>query len=115
MKTLTVFAPFDRSGTPSDWQIYNAPRPLPGDRGWQGEFHHGVHYSSLDPQYSGSERAILKVIEALDGWRVIVTNKLDFENWIRAWQKERNITVFPPEMLGELRSRFLRERFGVEE
>ena len=114
MKTLTVFA-LDRQGTPPGWEIYNAPRPLPGDRGWQGEFNHGCHYSSLDPQYPESERAILHDIEDLDGWRVIVATEQEFILWCDRVVGIDYAAMEPGYAKDQLRDIFLAGRFGVEE
>jgi hypothetical protein len=34
---------------PADWPIYNAPRPLAGDRTWTGDFLTGRFYAAVDP------------------------------------------------------------------
>lgn len=34
---------------PADWRIFNAPRPLYGDKYWRGEFIKGVFYAAVDP------------------------------------------------------------------
>jgi len=34
---------------PENWLIFNAPRPLLGDKEWQGDFQHGIFYVAVDP------------------------------------------------------------------
>ena len=33
----------------SDWIIFNAPRPLVGNKTWQGDFLSGIFYAAVDP------------------------------------------------------------------
>ena len=35
---------------PDDWQIWNAARPFPAHRTWQGDFVRGIFYGAIDPQ-----------------------------------------------------------------
>jgi len=35
---------------PEDWSIYNAPRPIPGEIVWDGDFLHGVFYAAVPPE-----------------------------------------------------------------
>lgn len=34
---------------PDGWAIHNAPCPLYGDRAWEGDFVHGIHYAAIAP------------------------------------------------------------------
>lgn len=116
MKTLTVFTLSRPEGLPLDWVVFNAPRPLPGDIAWKGDFNHGIHYSALDPRFSETERKIMEDIDDHDGWRVILTTEQEFLAWtkprLKSWHS--GIKNTDP-LLGILRKEFLRERFGVEE
>lgn len=48
MKTVKVIG--NRPAhVPQDWPIHNAPRPLYGQKLWQGDFFHGIFYAAIDP------------------------------------------------------------------
>jgi hypothetical protein len=34
---------------PASWQIWNAPRPIPGHIEWEGDFRHGIFYAAISP------------------------------------------------------------------
>lgn len=62
---------------PAAWLVFNAPRPIPGDLEWEGDFRHGIHYAALDPAKAeggdGDRRHHawqLAQIKSLDGWLV---------------------------------------------
>lgn len=51
------------------WAVYNAPRPIPGDKVWESAFRHGVFYAAGDVDLFG------KTWEKLDAWPVqVITN-----------------------------------------
>jgi hypothetical protein len=61
---------------PDGWIIANAPRPLNGERTWQGQFRHGVLYAAQPAQPEGDDwdrerhAAILRNWESIDAWQV---------------------------------------------
>ena len=64
--------------------IFNAPRPLPGMKGWLGEFRHGSYFTAIDPIMDRDDEFfrrqktwMLQECKDLDGWPVIiVTNEM---------------------------------------
>ena len=53
-KTVTIVG--DRpADIPADWTIWNAPRPLYGQKNWTGDFISGRFYSATDPSDPFSE------------------------------------------------------------
>ncbi len=72
---------------PGDWLIFNAPRPLPGTRYWQGEWCHGVFYSAVDPH----DRYAADLIEGcadLDGWLIQHVTMEDAREWAYYYAEE---------------------------
>jgi hypothetical protein len=54
---------------PEGWAIYNAPRPLYGDKTWQGDFVHGVYYVAIAPHTPAT--ALFREENALsDAWEL---------------------------------------------
>ena len=55
MKTVkqeVIFTTTERpEDVPSDWLVFNAPRPIWGDKVWQGEFLSGIFYAAVNPDY----------------------------------------------------------------
>ena len=56
-----------------DWadaglEIANAPRPLAGQKGWQGPFMHGVFYVASTPDMLHLDDAGMTLAEALECW-----------------------------------------------
>lgn len=52
------------------WAVANAPRPIPGEVTWQGDFRHGVFYAAGDLFMYGNSWA------SLDAWPVVpITNQ----------------------------------------
>jgi hypothetical protein len=52
---------------PHGWIVFNAPRPMYGDKEWQGDPGHGMLYGAVDPQGAGAEWMV-KDNKSLDGW-----------------------------------------------
>jgi hypothetical protein len=55
---------------PEGWLIFNAPRPLWGQRQWTGEFRHGIFYAAVDPAEPDTKQLswMLQQNADLDGW-----------------------------------------------
>jgi hypothetical protein len=43
------------AGLPAGWLIANAPRPLNGERTWQGQYRHGVLYAAMPADPGGDQ------------------------------------------------------------
>ncbi len=54
---------------PPHWAIYNAPRPLYGDKHWKGHFYHGIFYAAVDPAGDDAQTWDRRNKE-LDAWRL---------------------------------------------
>lgn len=65
------------------WGVANAPRPLPGEFTWAGEYRHGIFYAA-GPLATFAERW-----DDLDGWQVIETSNAEIEARVRAMCEER--------------------------
>jgi hypothetical protein len=52
---------------PPGWIVFNAPRPMYGDKDWQGDPGHGTFYGAIDPHGERPEWMI-KENKSLDGW-----------------------------------------------
>lgn len=83
-------AAWDGPELPPGWLIANAPRPLNGERTWQGQFRHSVLYAAI-PADPGSDEwdrkrhaAILRSWEAYDGWRVEFIDNAEIERRVLA-------------------------------
>ena len=65
MKIL-LFNSKDGFGNPEpllpEWEVVNAPRPIPGLVTWEGTFRHGIHYAA------GLRTEFGSVWDALDAW-----------------------------------------------
>ena len=55
---------------PENWTILNAPRPIPGNMTWQGDFRHGIFYSAMNPdtQFFNSD---FEQAKELDAWEIV--------------------------------------------
>lgn len=77
---------------PASWPIFNAPRPIPGDENWQGDFRHGIYYSAVDPN---REKEVvdynLTTLKSLDAWLVRYYTTSQAIDWMRRYYK----TNFP--------------------
>jgi N12 class adenine-specific DNA methylase len=67
---------------PSDYLIFNAPRPLLGDKDWTGDFLHGIFYAAIDITSASADRTIQDIID-LDGWLCEYVTQADIEKWER--------------------------------
>lgn len=67
MKKLHVIE--KRLNVPGDWIIINAPRPIPGDIQWQGDFRHGIFYAALNPDDPNFASNYTEA-EDLDAWEL---------------------------------------------
>jgi len=54
---------------PDNWIVFNAPRPMLGDKDWCGDFHHGIFYAAVDPDGYIPKKWMQKNCD-LDGWVV---------------------------------------------
>jgi hypothetical protein len=75
---------------PSNFPIFNAPRPLIGSKQWSGAFRHGVLYAAVDITLPGAERCIRDNV-SLDGWLCEYITKEDVEKWGR--EKAVNLNI----------------------
>jgi len=112
------FATFERvmSGPEEveDWEIFNAPRPLPGHRTWSGEFLRGCFYSAVDTSEEDSPE-LLKQIEDQDGWRVWWPAEHFFMEWVERKIKEHGYKgEVDAHIISQLRLSFLNEEWGKE-
>ena len=57
------------SHIPTDWPIFNAPRPLYGEPTWTGDFIHGVFYATVDPTDPYGPGFIIRNAD-LDAWQL---------------------------------------------
>lgn len=75
---------------PAGWLIANAPRPLNGERTWQGAFRHGVLYAAMPAQPEGDQwdrdrhTAILRSWASLDGWLIEFITNAEIERRVLA-------------------------------
>lgn len=100
---------------PENWDIFNAPRPLPGTICWQGEFVHGRWYCAVDPSDEFLKRS-LEAINCLDGWRVIYDCEDQYQRWKA--DKLKKYRVDPEkvnaQMEENLRQQYISNSFGKE-
>ncbi len=75
MKTTKITIIAERpKDIPENWLIFNAPRPLLGDKEWEGKFQHGIFYVAVDPNCYFYNREIENNCK-LDGWIVEYISK----------------------------------------
>ena len=60
------------------WQVFNAPRPLPGVASELWEFLHGTFYTAIDPALPEAAR-VLQDVSDLDGWPVVLLTNEDIK------------------------------------
>lgn len=77
---------------PADALIFNAPRPLAGHVGWQGEFRHGRFYVAVDPSARMAEAHIRNNV-SLDGYLCEYITDDDIREWAEEHGKTLNTTV----------------------
>ena len=69
------------------WTVVNAPRPLPGEIHFQGEFRHGVFYSA------GPRDRYDQAWADLDAWPVTLITNLEIVERLRTMAVERKTTL----------------------
>jgi len=84
MPEMTIIRLFDPrpEDVPSNFPIFNAPRPLIGAKQWSGDFRHGVIYAAVDITLPGAEHCIRDNV-SLDGWLCEYITSQDVEKWGR--------------------------------
>ena len=86
---------------PENWIIMNSPRPLVGDKEWEGEFQHGIFYAAIDPDNDEPQGAEWRVNEnkKLDAW--VVKNVSDdvIEAFVRADLQSKKFYKDQPEII----------------
>jgi len=60
------------------WKVMNAPRPLPCEIPWVGEYRHGIFYGA------GPEEEFKEAWDGLDCWPVVFLTNHDIEGIVRA-------------------------------
>lgn len=71
---------------PAGWLVFNAPRPLYGDRTWIGPFSKGVFYAAIDP----TEDAAAANVEAnrdLDAALIRWVTEAEIREWADAYYR----------------------------
>lgn len=76
-----IGAPPDQA--PTRWLVFNAPRPLLGDRNWKGPFKHGIFYVAIDPMSEDANDMVAENSES-SGW---MCQYVAEEN-VMAWARE---------------------------
>jgi hypothetical protein len=76
-----ISAPPDQA--PTRWLVFNAPRPLRGDRNWEGQFKHGIFYVAIDPMSDEANDMVAENDES-DGWLCQYVT----EEAVMAWARE---------------------------
>jgi hypothetical protein len=78
------------------WLIVNAPRPLLGDRTWQGQFRHGIFYAAMpatapegDEFRQRRHADVLRSWQADDAWQVEFIDDTEIERRCVARAREQ--------------------------
>jgi hypothetical protein len=80
MKFVFALPPHIRpADVPADWRVYCAPRPLPGQQCWQGEFLAGVFYAANPPDTDEAD------INSLHGRRVFYLTDEQVKTLVTDW------------------------------
>jgi len=76
---------------PKEWEIYNAARPFPAHKTWQGEFLHGIFYGAIDPdeEYADEYR---KRAKELDASRLTFISRESVERWGQSYCEKHSIS-----------------------
>lgn len=79
---------------PEGWPIHNAPRPLYGQKVWQGDFVHGVFYAAVDPadEYSPG---FIKGNEQNDAYELVYMSKEQAMNEALEYYRSTFPSVYP--------------------
>ena len=95
IQTILATRPAD---VPDGWIIFNAPRPLDGDKTWQGDFYHGLFYAAVDPAGKLAAESVYDSV-ALDGWVCEYVSQSDIDAWAADFRIDEGLTVsdFDPE------------------
>jgi len=80
------------ANAPADALIFNAPRPLCGHEGWEGEFRHGIFYVAIFPQDRYAPGFIKETV-SLDGWLCEYISDETIRPYAEETAKEYNTTV----------------------
>jgi hypothetical protein len=79
---------------PADWLIFNAPRPLYGDRTWIGPFCSGVFYAAVDPSGDGTA-AYIKMDRELDAVLIRWVTEAEIREWADTYYREEWPQQYP--------------------
>ncbi len=69
------------------WAVYNAPRPIPGEIAFQGEFRHGIFYAA------GPLDRYARAWDELDAWPVELISNMEIVDRLAAMASARNTTL----------------------
>jgi len=69
---------------PSDWRIFNAPRPLYGHMNWQGDFVSGIFYVAVNPDGEYADTFIRKNHEQ-DAIELVYLSQQEWDNRVDAY------------------------------
>lgn len=73
-----------------EWEVVNAPRPIPGELTWLGDCRHGTFYAAGDP--ARFENALMGW-SALDAWYVQEIDNDEIRRRLEALAAERRIPL----------------------
>ena len=83
-----------------DMAIFNAPRPLPSNAAWIGEFRHGTFYAGIiatqetgDQFARDQEEWMRKECESLDAYPVILVTNEQIRGWVEEHLVESEIPL----------------------
>ena len=95
---------------PEHWQIWNAARPFPAHRTWQGDFAHGVFYGAIDPDGKFGQEYIERALE-LDASLVVWKSEDDVWEYGRmiCAKYKRNLDEFTFNQIAESYAGWLRQ------
>jgi len=92
MKAIVSLEDERLQDVPEGWIIMNAPRPLIGDKEWQGDFRHGVFYAAIDPNNDEPPGAEWRIQQNkdLDGWVLKCVSQEEVNAYVRAKAADLN-------------------------
>lgn len=93
MKTIIRIGPRP-ADIPQEWPIHNAPRPLYGQKTWQGDFVHGIFYAAIDPadEYSAG---FVRENERNDAYELVFMSKEQATNEALDYYRLNFPKIFP--------------------
>jgi len=110
-KSYLTFSPRP-SDVPENWIVFEAPRPLDGDKTWRGGEGLGWHYAAVNPEDPFSFPRYLDLLRKNAARVVKYVSEKDYLEWLKTYfedPEELNPVLADPELLEIYKTNYLRD------